>query len=193
MRSDTLPQIDALADVKRQCVEAVEKVNTRRLRNGIEHIGSELRWDARPFEHSNDGIVNLMLGFLTVEPAHELPQNARITECTVTGRTSQAVPVDHRIKVVAGIFRVESPRKLDRAQHFSREGSTEASELVLEEPIVETRVVGDEHAACETRENFAGHFTKGRRVGHHRVGDTGQRLNAGRYAAFRIDKRATFA
>src|SRR5437899_2777843 len=55
MRSDALPQIDALADVKRQCVEAVEKVNTRRLRDGIKHIGSELRWNARPFARLNAG------------------------------------------------------------------------------------------------------------------------------------------
>src|SRR6266567_1552156 len=100
---------------------------------------------------------------------------------------------DQSIEVMARILRVEPARELHRAEHAGCEGASEAPELVLEEPVVEARVVRDEYAARDPPGNLIGNLAKGRCAGDHGVGDAGQALYFRRDAAFRIDQRAPLA
>ena len=56
-------------------------------------------------------------------------------------------------------------------------GAPEAGERVLEEAVVEARVVGDEEGSRRARGDLAGDRGERRRVAHHRVGDAGERLD----------------
>jgi hypothetical protein len=55
-----------------------------------------------------------------------------------------------------------------------------ALEFVLQEAVVEARVVGDEQATRESRQDLFGDILEGRRIGHHRIADAGQALDEGR-------------
>src|SRR5215470_13908799 len=101
----------------------------------------------------------------------------------------EAVPFDHRVEVVAAAIRVEAPRELDRAQHLRAEGPAKARKLVLEEPVVEARVVCDEYAPGEAGRDFARDLAESRRSGDHRVSDSGQGLDRRRDAALGVEQR----
>ena len=100
--------------------------------------------------------------------------------------------LDQTVEVVPRGVGEQAPRQLDRAQHLGGERLAQPSEFVLQKTVVEARVVGDEDAARDPGRNLAGDVGKRRCARHHRMGDSGERLNGGRDAAFRIDQAAPF-
>ena len=92
-------------------------------------------------------------------------------------RRFQRVARDHRIEAVPDSLRIQPPRKPHRAQHVRGEGDLHAPELVLDEAVVEARVVRDEQVAFQARANFGGELRECGRSSHHRIRDPRERLD----------------
>jgi hypothetical protein len=75
---------------------------------------------------------------------------------------------------------IEPARQAHRAQDVGAETVTERAKRVLDEAVVEPRVVGNEQVAVEPRAHLPGQRGEGRRVAYHGIGDAGQRLDLGR-------------
>ena len=136
---------------------------------------------------------DLVAAAVDVDFLPELVDQPRVGQRPVAATGGEAVAGDQRVEVVAVVLRVEQARELDGAQHRRAKDDAEALELVLQEAIVETRVVGDEQAAFQPAQDLAGERRERRRVGDHRVADAGQLLDEGRDAGFRIDQLLPFA
>ncbi len=102
----------------------------------------------------------------------------------------QPVTCDEMVEAVAAHVGTEAARQFECAQHSGRKRPAQTTEFMFEETVVEARVVSDEDAAGDPRSNFSRDVGERRRVGDHRVGDAGERLDRGRNAAARIDKAA---
>jgi hypothetical protein len=85
----------------------------------------------------------------------ELVDQLRIGQRTVAGIGPQAMPFDQAVEVVAVVFRVQGPRQLDGAGDGAAEIDAQAPELVLQETVVEARVVGDEQATPQATQGFS--------------------------------------
>ena len=177
MRGDPFAQVDALADVERQGIVAVEKVDAGRLRQLVERIGSKLRRQARDAQDALSRRLDRCRIEIAIEHLHECPNGACVAQRTMTIGNGQAVARNHGIEAVTLRIGKQAPRQFDRAQDVRRERAFEPRELVFEEPIVEARVVGDEDASVEPGGYFTGNRRKGRGAGHHLGGDAGQRDN----------------
>ena len=102
----------------------------------------------------------------------------------------EGVTRDERVESVALRFRKQPPRQAHRAQRARVEGTPGAGEGVLQETMVETGVVRDEHCVGQALGDFLGDRAKGGCTGDHRVGDAGERLDRRRDGYLRIHQRA---
>ena len=75
------------------------------------------------------------------------------------------------------VLGIQGAGELDGAQHARLEIHAEALELVLQEAVVEARIVGDEEAALDAGEDFFGDVGEARRAAHHVVGDADEALD----------------
>ena len=64
---------------------------------------------------------------------------------------------------------------------------------MLEEAVVETRVVRHENATADSFGELIGDLSECRGARHHRIADPSKRLDFGRNAALGIDQRVPFA
>ena len=104
----------------------------------------------------------------------------------------ERMPRNQRIEAVAVGLRKQSPRKAHRAQHARGECAAQTRVRMLQEPVVEARVVRDEHAVREALGEFCGDRRERRRATHHCIGDAGERLDGWRDGDLGIDQRAPF-
>ncbi len=201
VRADAVAQVHALADVDRQLVHAVEAVDAGPFGQSLERVGSELRRKARRLEEPAHRGRDLLDVALAVDRLHEAPDRARVAERGMAagsrggGRSDrflQPVPRDHRVQPVPHRFGIEAARQAHGAQHVRAEGDLEAAEFVLEEPVVEARVVGDEELALEPLQHVARDLGEGGRAAHHRVGDAGEDLDVLGNGALGIHQRGPF-
>src|SRR5258708_36875873 len=110
MRRDTPAQIDALADVQRQRVQAIEPIDPRCFGNGVQRIRGKLRWQAGDLEDASDGGLDLGCRFVAIERLHESPEDAGITERAVAVAARQGMARDDRVEVMAPSIRAEAAR-----------------------------------------------------------------------------------
>jgi hypothetical protein len=104
----------------------------------------------------------------------------------------QAVARDERVEPVADRLGIEAAREAHGTKHVRGERHLDPAELVLEEAVIEARVVRDEEVALEHLVHGAPHFGERGRLAHHRVGDAGEGLDLLGDAALGIDERAPF-
>ncbi len=198
VRADAVAQVDALADVDRQVVHAVEAVHARAFRKPFEGIRRQLWRQAGDLEQALRRRGNLVDVTLAIEHLHEAPDRARVAQRRVTPRARgrfrgnrivKSVACNERVEPVADRLGIEPAREAHGAQHIRGKGDAGAAELVLEESIVEARVVGDEDAALEALEHLAAQLGEGRLAAHHRVGDPRECLDLLGDAAFGVHQR----
>ena len=96
---------------------------------------------------------------------------------------------DQVIQAVLVMLREQSARQANGAQHIRRKDHACAAKGILEERIVEPGVVGDKQSPFEARHDLVGDVLEGWRIGHHRVGDAGQRLDFGWNGGAGVDQR----
>jgi hypothetical protein len=109
----------------------------------------------------------------------ELVDQPGVAQGAMARADDQAVARDQAVEVVPRVLRKQLARKFDGAQHRGAKIVPRALEFVLQEAVVEARVVGDEQAARQPRQDLAA--TPRRRAhGHHRIADAGQALDEGR-------------
>jgi len=99
------------------------------------------------------------------------------------------VALDQAVEVVARMLGIEAPRELHRAERARAIRLPRALELLLEEAVVEARVVRDQHAPGEPRAELHGERTEPRRARDHVVGDAGERLDRRGDGGLRVDQR----
>ena len=101
MRGDALAQIDALADVERQRIVAVEEIDAGRSRASASSASGGScggRLGMRRMR-SRRGLDRVGLE-VAVQALHERPQRARVAERAMALRHVDAVARDHRIEAV---------------------------------------------------------------------------------------------
>src|SRR5205814_10067146 len=96
MCGDALAQIDALADVQRQRIQAVEAIYARCFGNMQKRVRRQLRWQAGCLEHACDRSVDFFRRLVAIQRLDELPEDAGIAECAMTVSGMQRVPRDER-------------------------------------------------------------------------------------------------
>ena len=106
----------------------------------------------------------------------------------MAGSAHEAMAFDQRIEPVTVVLRKQRPRELDGAQHRRVEFLADAAEFVLDESVIEARVMGDENAIVKKRPDAVGQLGKSRRVGNHRVGNADQGLDIRWNRPARIDQ-----
>ena len=111
----------------------------------------------------------------------------------MTVLAAQIVALDQAVEIVAPLLRVQPARQLHRAQYFRRVVIAETAELVAQEAVIETGVVGNEDLAFEAAVQPRCQFLERGRVGHHGVTDAGQRLYCRRNAHLRVHQGTPFA
>ena len=198
MGTDAIAQVDALADVDRKVVHAVETIDAGAFGQSLERVGCELRRQARDLEEPLHRGLDLVGFALAVEHLDEAPHRARIAQRGMApgahravrrDRVLQPVTRDERVQPVADGLRIELARQAHGAQHVRRELHLQAAELVLDEAVIEARVVRDEDVALEALEHLAAQFGEGWRAAHHLVGDAGEDADVLGDAAFRVHQR----
>jgi hypothetical protein len=117
----------------------------------------------------------------------------RVAERPVPTAHAQPVALDQAVQVVPRMLRKQLARQLHGTQHRGAKIMAGALEFVLQEAVVEARVVGDEQAAFEALQDLFGDIREGRRIGHHRIRDAGQVLDEGGNRRARIDQAGPFA
>ena len=147
----------ALADVERQRVESVEQVDARRLRQ------------ARRSRRARAAAAGSAFAARAAPPARSSPgrDRGRAPGRTPTARARRRARDAARRAAVAWraitlsrlwprLVRKQPARKPHRAQHARGEPALEARERVLQESVVEARVVRDEQRAGRARGNLVG-------------------------------------
>ena len=186
MRENPLADVLGLADVERQVVVGVEEINAGGVGQFIEDFRVEMRRQAGARVLRLERRLDLVAAAVDVDFLPELADQLRIGQRPVAGVGGQPVPLDQRIQIVPLVLRKQGARQLDGAQHRRPEGDAQPLELVLQEAVIEARVVGDEQPACQPAQGFLGHGREGRRRGHHFVADAGELFDEGRNAGARI-------
>ena len=87
----------------------------------------------------------------------------------------------------------QTSREAHGAKHARGELALESCKGVLEEAVIEARVVRNEHAAGEHLKQIARDRRERRCALHHVVGNARQRLDCRRNGKLRVDERAPFA
>src|SRR4051794_27822026 len=128
MRRDAFAQVDALPDVERQRVQAVEAVDARAFGDVLERVGRELRRQARRLENARNRGIDLVGGTRAIKHLHELPQEACVAESPVPIGAIELMTLDKAVEVVARSLGIKAPRQLDRAQGFRAEASPKSRE-----------------------------------------------------------------
>src|SRR6476660_6390544 len=100
MRADALAQVRALADVERQCIEPVEKINAGRFRQRVDRIGGELGRQTRRPEDTPGSLLDRVGGEIAVERAYERPEHPGIAERAMPPVEWKPVAGDHAVQVV---------------------------------------------------------------------------------------------
>lgn len=130
---------------------------------------------------------------MRVDLLPELPQQRCVGECTVAGARGQAVARNEVVKPMVAVFREQSPRQLDRAQHLRPDVEPGATKGRAQVAMVEACVVRDEEPSIQAVEDFVGHFGEGGRIGHHVIVDAGQALDVIRDARGWTNQRRPLA
>ena len=181
-------QADALADVDGQFVLAVEEIHAGAFGQALEHALGQPHRPAGGLHGLGDGEAEHLGRKFVGHDAGKLEQRLGVAHRPVAGRAGEVVAGDQRVQPVAVVLGVERAGQLDGAQHRGVEALADARELVLDEAVVEARVVGHEHAVGEQRPHAVGEIGKGRGVGHHGVGDAGEALDGRRNRHARVDQ-----
>ena len=193
MRQHARAQVGTLADVNRHVVLAVENIHTGRFRQVVQHELGESRRQRRRFELGAGGGVDCVGAEFVAPFPHEVPQHARIAQRAVARLACDCVAFHQAVEIVPRVARVELAREFHRAQDVRRILDVETAELRLEKPVVEARVVRDQHFAVDARLQLLRDFGKRRSERDHVIADPGQRFDERRNAHPRIDERAPLA
>jgi len=187
-RSVSERQSPAKCDATQRIV-AVEEIDAGRLGQPVEDIGRQLRRQARNPEDPLDRLGDRLLRHLAIERLDERPEGTGVAERPMTIGDDEAMPRDDRVEPVTVRIRKQPARQPDRAQRTRRKRPPHPGERVLEEPVVETRIVSDEDTIGQALFDVRRDGRKGRGAGHHGIGNAGQRLDHRRNRHFRVDQR----
>ena len=188
VRQHPLAQVVGLANVQRQIVVAIEQVHAMMLGQGIQQSRVQMHGPAAAARQLRHGLLQLLRRDLPLQDLPELPQHGGVGQRAVTRRHVQAMTLHQGIEIVLAVLRIQLPRQLDRAQHRGLEIQAQTLELVFQEPVVKPRVVSHEKAAMQTQQDLFGQLGKGRRTGHHLIGDARQTLDETRNRGLRVDQ-----
>jgi hypothetical protein len=94
------PQVDALADVDRVRVQAIEHVDTGHGWHFVERLGRKERRRCRPCQQAFDRVFDLVASVPVDQALQEAPQHACIAECAVPHLAVDAEAFDDRIQRV---------------------------------------------------------------------------------------------
>ena len=112
VRADALAQVDALADVERQRVVAVEEIDAGRFGQRVERVRRELRRQARDAQDALDGAIDVArAATFAIEHLHERPERARVAERAMPIGDGEPMARDHRIESVPVALGKQPPRQ----------------------------------------------------------------------------------
>ena len=181
-------QADALADVERQIILAVEEIDARPFRQTFEHAFRQAGRTAWRLHGLDDGGIEHVALELAGNQACKLVERLGVAHRAVAGSAHEAMAFDQRIEPVTVVLGKQRPRELDGAQHRRVERLADAAEFVLDETVIEARVVGDENAIVEKRTDAVRQLGKSWRIGDHCVGNADQGLDIRWNRPARIDQ-----
>ncbi len=175
MRCHPVAQIDALADIQRHRVFAVEQVHTGRLGQRVQNVGRQLRRQARDPEDALDDGCDDLGGHFAIQRLDEGPDGAGISECAMPVRDGERMARHDGIEAMSLRVGIEPARELHRAQRAGRKRPAQARKFMLQESVIEARVVRDEDTAIDPGLDGRRDGGKRRRVLHHRLAGIAQR------------------
>jgi hypothetical protein len=143
---------DALADVERRRALAVEQVHAGRIGNLVHHRAVDVRGERRLPGHLARRHREHLVAALGLRDAQELPDRLGVAHRTMPRTALDAVARDQAVEVVARMLGVQAPRELHGTERLRAEGVPGALEFVLQETVVEARVVRDHDAPGQARE-----------------------------------------
>ena len=170
-------KIRALSDMQRHIVLRVKRIHARRFRKALWQIGGQAGRQLRLLQLVCNRPIDCGVLEIPVYKLREVPQHARVGQRAVPALAEKAVALDQAVQVVPSLLRIKGAREPHGAQHIRGVLQSDAAEFILQEAIVETRVMRDQRFSRQAFEQVAGEFAKSRRFGHHGVGDTRQRLD----------------
>ena len=122
---------------------------------------------------------------------HEIQQDFCIIEGPVPTSAAEAEPIDNTVEVMSSMAGEEHPRKAGRAEAPGGENAAFPFEL-LQEPIIEARVVSHEDGAVEQSQQFVLYVPEDRRSPNITVRDTGELFYVAGDGSLRIDECGVF-
>ena len=102
---------------------------------------------------------------------------------------SQFVAANNRVEPVTVRVRIQRTRQAHGAEYVRGERFALSAKFVLDETVIEARVVRHKHRTFEHAAHVFAHIEKSRCIAHHCVSDARQCLNRGRNACAGIDER----
>src|SRR5438105_13856029 len=109
MLQDPGAQAAALADVERRAALAIEKVDSRRLGNGVDDRAIDVRRQRGLPRHLSRRYGEDLVAVLACGDAQELPDGIGVAQRAVAGAAGDAVARDQAVQVVARLLGIQAP------------------------------------------------------------------------------------
>jgi hypothetical protein len=181
-----IAQVVGLADVQQRLAAlafaletlAVEPIDTRRLGQIVRQVGRQLRRQHEARRGEFDRGLQLLARPVGTQLAPQMPEHLGIGHGAMPLLHGDAVVLHDGVEIVPRHLGIQRARQPHGAQVRAAPFTAEPAELAANEPVVESCVVRDEHAARESLAQLLRDALERRRIGDHVVVDARERRDA---------------
>ncbi|MNL07481.1 hypothetical protein D3C87_1281570 [compost metagenome] len=186
MALDALAQVNALADIERRVLVTIEQIDAGTIGHLVERGLGQAGRQARLLHQRLDGGFHQIHGIQTMQLLPELPEQFGVRQRAVTPLGRQAEAGDQRVQPMALHRREQRARQPHCTKDVGAEGDAGAPERILQEAVVEARVVGHEEAPLQPLRQRLGNRLERGLAAHHCFSNAGHALDERRDAGLRV-------
>src|SRR3974377_1911518 len=176
MRNDPSPDVLTLAYVEKLILGAIEKVDTRGIRQRADRFPVELSWNGS-FHGSLYAPVEPLFPFLGPHRLHEIKSRQGVRHRPVPMLAGESVSLDEACQIVMDKLGVQLSGKGNRAQAPGGVSPVDSFELIPYEAVIGECIVRHEYGTMEQIIHPVGHFSEQRSLGELGRGYSGDRFD----------------